>query len=128
MRHSIIRATFGAIALIATTGHALAQAALDFTLDNQTGSTVVMLNVSPAGEMNWGPDFLGSDVLAAGQQAAVTFPATEAACEWDIRVTYDDGDTGEGGHHAQARGEGHAPERKQPRGSTPVRTGIHPDV
>lgn len=90
MRHSIIRATFGAIALIATTGHALAQAALDFTLDNQTGSRVVMLNVSPAGEMNWGPDFLGSDFLAAGEQAAVTFPATEETCEWDIRVTYDD--------------------------------------
>ena len=65
----------------------------NFTLVNNTGHTVVTLNVSPNNENAWGPDILGADTLANGQTAAITFPRGEEQCSWDIRATYDDGDT-----------------------------------
>ena len=65
----------------------------NFTLVNNTGHTVVTLNVSPNNENAWGPDILGADTLANGQTASITFPRGEEQCSWDIRATYDDGDT-----------------------------------
>lgn len=65
----------------------------NFTLVNNTGHTVVTLNVSPSNDDQWGPDILGVDTLANGQTASVTFPRAEDQCSWDIRATYDDGDT-----------------------------------
>lgn len=65
----------------------------NFTLVNNTGHTVVTLNVSPNNDDQWGPDILGVDTLANGQTATVTFPRAEDQCSWDIRATYDDGDT-----------------------------------
>jgi hypothetical protein len=65
----------------------------NFTITNQTGHTVMTLNVSPSNEDNWGPDILGSNVLSNGESASVTFPRAETQCQWDIRATYDDGDT-----------------------------------
>ena len=65
----------------------------NFTLVNNTGHTVVTLNVSPNNENEWGPDILGADTLANGQTAQITFPRGEEQCSWDIRATYDDGDT-----------------------------------
>lgn len=67
----------------------------DFTINNQTGHVVVTLNVSPSSETRWGPDILGREVLANGESAEVTFDRAESICLWDIRVTYDDGDTGD---------------------------------
>ena len=51
------------------------------------------LNVSPTGDDQWGPDILGREVLANGESASITFPRGETQCQWDIRATYDDGDT-----------------------------------
>lgn len=65
----------------------------NFTINNQTGHTVRTLNVSPSNEDSWGPDILGANVLADGESASVTFPRAETQCQWDIRATYDDGDT-----------------------------------
>ena len=65
----------------------------NFTINNQTGHTVMTLNVSPSNEDSWGPDILGSNVLSNGESASVTFPRAETQCQWDIRATYDDGDT-----------------------------------
>lgn len=66
-------------------------AAQDFTLKNRTGHVIVTLNVSPSSSNRWGPDILGREVLANGEDAIVTFDRTESQCEFDIRVTYDDG-------------------------------------
>ncbi len=66
----------------------------DFTIHNQTGHVVVTLNVSPSSETRWGPDILGREVLADGESAEITFDRSDV-CLWDIRVTYDDGDTGD---------------------------------
>ncbi|HYJ30280.1 MAG TPA: hypothetical protein VEW25_08070 [Allosphingosinicella sp.] len=67
----------------------------DFVIVNNTGQTILTLNVSPASEDSWGPDILGTDVLAAGQRGEVSFDNDEERCDWDIRVTYADGDTGD---------------------------------
>jgi hypothetical protein len=72
---------------------AAGQAQQNFTVVNNTGHTVMTLNVSPSNENSWGPDILGSDVLANGATAQVTFPRGEEQCSWDIKATYDDGDT-----------------------------------
>lgn len=65
----------------------------NFTLTNNTGHVVTTLNVSPSNSDQWGPDILGRDVLANGESASITFPREETQCQWDIKATYDDGDT-----------------------------------
>jgi hypothetical protein len=65
----------------------------NFTLVNNTGHTVVTLNVSASNQNSWGEDILGRDTLANGESAAITFPHGETECSFDIRATYDDGDT-----------------------------------
>ncbi len=65
----------------------------NFTLVNNTGHTVVTLNVSASNENSWGEDILGRDTLANGESAAITFPHGETECNFDIRATYDDGAT-----------------------------------
>lgn len=67
----------------------------DFTIVNRTGHSVLTLNVSPSDETRWGPDILGVDILANGESAEITFDRDEERCLWDVRVTYDDGDTGD---------------------------------
>ncbi|HEY0326361.1 MAG TPA: hypothetical protein VGC46_10375 [Allosphingosinicella sp.] len=67
----------------------------DFSVVNNTGHVVMTLNVSPSNENEWGPDILGTDTLANGETAQVTFQRGSDQCQWDIRVTYDDGDTGD---------------------------------
>ena len=69
------------------------EARQNFTVNNNTGHVVMTLNVSPSDENNWGPDILGSQVLGDGESAEVTFQRGESQCLWDIRATYDDGDT-----------------------------------
>jgi hypothetical protein len=65
----------------------------NFTLTNNTGHTVVTLNVSASNENSWGEDILGRDTLANGESASITFPHGETQCNFDIRATYDDGGT-----------------------------------
>jgi opacity protein-like surface antigen len=89
MRKFLAIAAF-AIAAMATAAYAAAQ---DFTIHNGTGHTVVTLNVSATSSNQWGPDLLGRDVLANGESAEITFDRNEGQCDWDIRATYDDGDT-----------------------------------
>lgn len=74
-------------------GEAAGQAQQNFTVNNQTGHVVMTLNVSPSNEDQWGPDILGREVLANGESAEISFARGETQCLWDIRATYDDGDT-----------------------------------
>lgn len=74
-------------------GPAADQTNQNFTLNNRTGYTVMTLNVSPNNVGEWGPDVLGRDVLANGESVEITFPRAETQCLWDIRATYEDGDT-----------------------------------
>ena len=92
MRKGIFAGAFLAAAFAATAAWAAPQ---DFTLVNNSGHTVVTLNVSPTAEDEWGPDILGVEVLANGESAEVSFDPDEDHCRYDIRATYDDGDTGD---------------------------------
>lgn len=69
------------------------QAQQNFTVVNNTGFTVMTLNVSSSNENSWGPDILGANVIANGASAMVTFERGQSECIWDIRATYEDGDT-----------------------------------
>ncbi|WP_395611854.1 hypothetical protein [Allosphingosinicella sp.] len=88
MRKGFFAAAFLAAAFTASAAWAAAQ---DFTIHNRTGHVIVTLNVSPTSSNQWGPDILGRDVLANGEDAEVSFDRAEDHCIWDIRVTYDDG-------------------------------------
>jgi len=68
-------------------GAAAAESQNGFTFVNQSGVTVITLQVSPTGESSWGPDILGRDVLANGESAPIVFDRDEARCYWDIRST-----------------------------------------
>jgi hypothetical protein len=93
MRKMIATAVAAASMMVTAT---LAWAGIqDFTIVNNTGYTVLTLNVSPSDESNWGPDILGVDVLPSGERAEVSFDRDEDRCLWDIRVTYETGDTGD---------------------------------
>ena len=83
----------GAAANDSAPATAEAGAQQDFTLVNNTGHTVMTLNVSPSDSNEWGPDILGQDVLANGQSAQISFERGQEQCLWDLRATYDDGDT-----------------------------------
>lgn len=72
---------------------AVGTARQNFSILNTTGHTVMTVNVSPSTETQWGPDILGSQVLANGQTLEVSFDRSTTECNYDIRATYDDGDT-----------------------------------
>ena len=67
----------------------------NFSVVNATGHVVMTLNVSPTSESEWGPDILGTEVLQPGQTGQVVFDRAESQCNYDIKVTYNDGDTSE---------------------------------
>jgi hypothetical protein len=69
------------------------QAEQDFTIVNNTGHIVITLNVSPSREASWGPNILGGDKLGNGESAQITFARGETECIFDIKATYEDGDT-----------------------------------
>ena len=77
----------------AAPGATVGTARQNFSVVNATGHVVMTLNVSPTTENEWGPDILGSQVLQNGQTAQVVFDRAETQCNYDIRATYDDGDT-----------------------------------
>ncbi|MGQ0588918.1 MAG: hypothetical protein ACT4N8_05215 [Sphingosinicella sp.] len=91
MRKLMIAAAV-ALSMAATAAYAAIQ---DFTIHNSTGQAIMTLNVSPSDSNDWGPDILGVDVLGAGESAEVSFDPGDDQCEWDIRVTYEDDDTGD---------------------------------
>jgi hypothetical protein len=63
----------------------------DFELVNSTGYEIKNVYVSPTTSSDWGDDILGEDTLADGDSQQIKFPASRGdACEWDIKVTYQD--------------------------------------
>ena len=74
---------------------AAAGARQDFTLVNNTGRTLMTLNVSPNDENEWGPDILGTATVANGATGTVQFARGQDQCLWDIRATFEDGQTGD---------------------------------
>ena len=102
MRNSILRArrsrryiiTFAAVAALLLS--ALATAPLSaqrrtasVEVKNNSAWTIVSLYMSPTDEARWGPDQLGSNVIAPG----ASFTLTNIPCDnYDIKLVDEDGD------------------------------------
>lgn len=64
----------------------------DFTLENDSLSTVVHLYVAPSSSTNWGDDVLGVDVLGPGESVDITFDTSlDRTCIYDLLVVTEDG-------------------------------------
>ncbi|MFC7500220.1 hypothetical protein ACFQRC_13410 [Enterovirga sp. GCM10030262] len=65
----------------------------DFVILNNTGYTIKQLHVAASTKDVWEEDVLGSEILEDGERTRVRFDSDEESCLWDIKVTYDDGET-----------------------------------
>ena len=63
-----------------------AQAAQDFTLNNQTGVEIYALYITPHNADEWGEDILGVDTLVSGKTLDIKFSRKEKAELWDLRI------------------------------------------
>ena len=63
-----------------------------YDLINVSGYTVVEVFTSPADSGDWGPDILGTDVLASDYSATVLVADNSDQCLYDILFVFDDGD------------------------------------
>jgi hypothetical protein len=97
LENTMRRAFVATIALLplALAGAAQAQGRQDFVLVNRTGYQINEVYVGPTSSNSWGRDILGNNVLADRQTFNVRFGNRTQACQWDIKVVYDDGDTSE---------------------------------
>lgn len=64
----------------------------DFDIINRTGYQIDSIYVSTTNDRNWGEDVMGKDALADGETVHITFPARTSACNYDLKVKYNDGD------------------------------------
>lgn len=92
MKRSFLGAMALSVAVYATAAQAIDR---DFTVENRTGATITHLYVSPSSQRAWGPDQLGSDVLADGGNVSLHFnPSTyRGQCQFDIKITRDGTDS-----------------------------------
>lgn len=79
-----------AVAAVAFSGLALADAKQDFTLVNKTGYELKSVFVSPSKADDWQEDVLGQDSLANGNAVNIHFNPKTNACVWDLKVIYTD--------------------------------------
>jgi hypothetical protein len=65
---------------------------LVFMLTNNTGVDLVEFYASPSDVGSWEETILGADVLASGESIRITIADGRAQCDYDLRMTFDDGD------------------------------------
>jgi len=58
----------------------------DFVAVNKTGVELHHMYVSPTAKDDWGGDILGEDVCPPDAQVTITFPDSEKASAWDLRI------------------------------------------
>jgi len=66
---------------------------LEFTLTNKSGYVIVEFYASPSDVYDWEEDILGMDVLGHNESVLITIADGRTQCEYDLRMTFDDGDT-----------------------------------
>jgi hypothetical protein len=76
-------------------GEARAQSRLDFALANRTGYEINEVYIGPTSASSWGSDVMGQDTLPHGRSVDIQFNRSAAACNWDMKVVYADGDESE---------------------------------
>ena len=62
----------------------------DFTLVNQTGYPIYVINISAASTDDWEEDILGSQILNDGESLEVAFNVGQQQY-WDIQAVFEDG-------------------------------------
>jgi hypothetical protein len=78
------------IALVTFSQAALADQR-DFTLENNSDSTILSVYVAPSTSDSWGSDVLGDDVLLPGYRMPIRFNSRFMyTCYYDIMVVTDD--------------------------------------
>lgn len=83
---------FIAPALFAAVAAAPAMAQdVQFELYNNSGLTLMEFYTSPASSDSWGPDILGSGVVAPGTSGIVTIGDGSSECVYDILSVMEDG-------------------------------------
>ncbi|SFJ64439.1 hypothetical protein [Aerobium aerolatum] len=65
---------------------------LVFKFINKSDFVVTELYTSPSNVSEWEEDILGRDVLGSGESVNVTIADGRRACEYDLRIVFDDGD------------------------------------
>ena len=65
---------------------------LDFTLVNNTGYRIDIVNVTPATSDSWEEDIMGKDYLENGQTVEIHFPSKSDSKLWDLQVVYTNGE------------------------------------
>lgn len=93
MKIGYIAAAFAALTLAAAPAVAQTTEDVNFTLNNRTGSTLVTLQIGESTNPEWGDDILGVDMVAAGDSVDITINDDLEDCQYDLRATFDDGDT-----------------------------------
>ena len=85
---------FGLLLLLTLAFSATAFAgAQDFELVNNTGADITHVYVSPTNVNDWQEDVLGREVLMDGDSVVITFGGGERATYWDIKATFETGDS-----------------------------------
>ena len=80
------------VLLTLSAGSAMAEP-LEFTLINSTGYVITQLQISPLSMNHWGENILGTDVILQGETATVTIADGRTSCEYDMLITFNDGNT-----------------------------------
>jgi hypothetical protein len=65
---------------------------LVFKLINKSSFVITELYASPNNVKSWEEDILGADVLGSGESVNVTIADGRRACDYDLRIVFDDGD------------------------------------
>jgi hypothetical protein len=85
-------AAISALAMVVVSNQAVLADPRDFSLENDSLSTVTHVYVSPTNSTDWGDDVLGEDALPPGQTVDITFDANiGTTCIYDILVVNENG-------------------------------------
>lgn len=63
---------------------------LTFTLENKTSSVLTYFYASPVGVTDWEEDVFGDQVLGSGESIEITIADGRRACEYDLKMKFDD--------------------------------------
>lgn len=84
----VLLLTLAMVVAMASVAFAGAQ---DFTLTNNTGYDIYVVNVSSSSSDSWEEDLLGSQILPYGSSISITFDNRTGDRYWDIQAVFGDG-------------------------------------
>src|SRR5690606_42108130 len=78
-----------AVSVVSTSAMA---GSLEFKRINKSSFVITELYASRSNVRSWEEDILGMDVLGSGESVNVTIADGRRACEYDLKIVFDDGD------------------------------------